>query len=69
MRSNVVGDLWNRFATVLRPDRAAIVPRADFDPERGRLEVRLEAEIRGTRIPITGEVLAKGVGRPGGAGR
>lgn len=59
----MIATLWNRFATLLRPDRAVVSPRVDFDPERGRLEIRLEADIRGTRIPITGEMLAKGIGR------
>jgi len=58
----MIGTLWDRFTTLLRPDRAVIVPRVDFDSEAGRLEIRLEAEVGGSRVPITAEILAKGVG-------
>ena len=57
--------LWDRLVTFVRPDRAALQPTLDFDPETGQLGVGLEVRVGNRRAPVVPETILRGRGTLG----
>lgn len=57
--------LFDRIITLVRPDRARLRPRVDFDPETGVLSIGLEATCRNAAISLDPRILDSLTGRCG----
>jgi hypothetical protein len=61
----MIGRLWSRLATLIRPDSATLVSEVDFDPGTGRLTVLPTAEVHGQTIRVGIQALSTGRGKLG----
>src|SRR2546426_8897640 len=61
----MIGRLWNRLATFIRPDPAELAPEVDFDPDTGRLSLLPAVDVRGETTRIDIQALSTGRGRLG----
>jgi hypothetical protein len=62
----MIGYIWDRVATLIRPDLAELVPDVDFDPNTGTLSVQLGARVRGKTTWVDMRTLTRGRGTLGG---